>query len=133
MMQRPVGKSAASVITNWKEGTKCTVKNAPTTTRRKYRPKGSLDGKVGHQVCGHCEAEKPLEDFHRKSDAVSGRSYLCRDCDAIRSRQRHIDRRTLEIAYTIGVDVEKARELALAFVRVREETKARKAAARAAV
>ena len=39
------------------------------------------------KTCRKCEAEKPLDDFYRRSDRTDGRDTICKDCDRARGKK----------------------------------------------
>src|SRR5882757_8941368 len=41
------------------------------------------------KICGKCKLEKPLDEFHRRSDAVDGRQRMCKACNSDWVRGRY--------------------------------------------
>lgn len=53
------------------------------------------------KTCATCKAEKPLEDFVKKSSRIDGRDSYCKDCYSLRCRksyQRDLEKSRFSVA-----------------------------------
>jgi hypothetical protein len=77
-------------------------------------------GNAGSKRCTKCGEEKPLEEFHRRSDVPDGRTSRCKACEKARKAAFYAENRERILARTTAYQLRNRERAAAATARWRE-------------